>query len=163
MIWRVVWTHQYRDNPDFTTYLGWIGLVSQFELWLGVIVACIPTLAPLFKAFVHPAIKRITRKSASDSADTNPSSKQIPLQTVSNRKERSGYSRLHGSQDPPPTTHDPETRDVPIGRPERSGSHAVKMPAAVTSHCSFDAEGQTTWSGREMQPNAIYVRREFDG
>ncbi|KAJ4387614.1 hypothetical protein N0V93_008210 [Gnomoniopsis smithogilvyi] len=57
MIWRVVWTHQYRTNPDFTTYLGWIGLVSQFELWLGLIVACIPTLAPLFKTFVSPALK----------------------------------------------------------------------------------------------------------
>lgn len=161
MIWRVVWTHKYRTNPDFTTYLGWIGLVSQFELWLGLIVACIPTLAPLIKTFVSPTLKRITGKSASGSAETSDSSKKIALQPVSNKTVRSGYSKLYESQNR--TTHDPKMRDIEMGRHHvSSGSRAINLPAAVTSHCSFDADGHSTWSGRDMQPNAIYVRREFD-
>lgn len=162
MIWRVVWTHKYRTNPDFTTYLGWIGLVSQFELWLGLIVACIPTLAPLFKTFVNPTLRRITGKSASDPAETNESSRKIALQPVSNTTVRNGYRKLYGSQDH--ITHDLETRDIEIGRHHgSSGSRAINLPAAVISHCSFDADGHSTWSGKDMQPNAIYVRREFDG
>lgn len=100
MLWRVVWTHKYRTNPDFTTYLGWIGLVSQFELWFGVIVACIPTLAPFLKTFFQPVITKMTKKSASDTVESKIASRsqQIPLEMVSNgRKERSGYSRLDAS------------------------------------------------------------------
>ncbi|KAG8167420.1 hypothetical protein KVR01_003109 [Diaporthe batatas] len=49
MIWRAIWTYQYRDDPDFTSFLSLIAIASGFELWFGIIVANIPTLAPLFK------------------------------------------------------------------------------------------------------------------
>jgi len=47
-------------NPAVTS--AKIGLLSSVELWLGIIVACLPTLAPFVKAYVQPHLLTISRK-----------------------------------------------------------------------------------------------------
>ncbi|ORY67016.1 uncharacterized protein BCR38DRAFT_407036 [Pseudomassariella vexata] len=59
MCWRLEATVQSSKNPDFTFTLANIGLISMLELWLGIICACIPTLTPLLKTYVNPALKKI--------------------------------------------------------------------------------------------------------
>jgi hypothetical protein len=56
MCWRLEITAEAARTTDFFFLLPDIGLVSQLELWLGLIVVCMPTLAPLMKAYVKPAI-----------------------------------------------------------------------------------------------------------
>ncbi|KAI1436362.1 hypothetical protein GGR50DRAFT_651944 [Xylaria sp. CBS 124048] len=49
MLYRIAITVKVRDDPDFTAHLAVIGLVTGLEVWFGIVIACIPTLAPLAK------------------------------------------------------------------------------------------------------------------
>ena len=60
MAWRIQATYVTTHNPDFAYTLATIGLISGLELWLGIAVACMPTIAPLMQAYVRPAFQRLT-------------------------------------------------------------------------------------------------------
>ncbi|KAK2049811.1 integral membrane protein [Colletotrichum somersetense] len=64
MIWRLVNTLTTIGDPDFVFILHDIGLVSLLELWIGIIAACLPTLGPLFKTYVKPAVSKLTHPSS---------------------------------------------------------------------------------------------------
>lgn len=74
MIWRIPVTIQSDGDGDFTYHLLTIALITMLELWLGIIVACIPTLAPLLKRRVIPVvsglIKTLKSKAGGGSAGT---------------------------------------------------------------------------------------------
>ena len=38
-----------------------IGLLSNLELWLGIIVACLPTMAPFARAHLQPSLSKLVR------------------------------------------------------------------------------------------------------
>ncbi|KAI9038717.1 glucose-methanol-choline (gmc) oxidoreductase [Aspergillus affinis] len=58
MIWRLVITLHPETRSDFIYGLGRIALTSFLELWIGIIVVSLPTLAPLFKRYITPIISR---------------------------------------------------------------------------------------------------------
>ncbi|XXH05347.1 hypothetical protein Hte_011773 [Hypoxylon texense] len=60
MCWRIAAAARTRSNPDYTYNFPLTAVLSFCELWLGIIVACIPTLAPLLNAYIKPAFKRFT-------------------------------------------------------------------------------------------------------
>lgn len=146
MIWRIIWTERYRANPDFTTYLSKIGIVSGFELWLGIIVACIPTLAPLFR------VGRFADGSTTNSSSGFTSSKQAQSSTRTYQR-----SRIQG---------DEYSRITDRGSQEGFALEALRslneesLPASGNSHvqaeCTFDPE--SVEHGPPMKPDAIYVR-----
>lgn len=148
MIWRVIWTQEYRANPDFTTYLSKIGIVSGFELWFGIIVACIPTLAPLFR------IGRSAKGSTTDaSSPFGSAAKQgrIKLHTFqSGRWTGEDRDRKSGSQDP----------FVLDSRVEHEEHFAAGNKTNVTAECTFDPSAQNRAS--PMALNAIYVRTNIE-
>ena len=49
MGWRIQIANQ--NEPDFVYSLGNIGLVTHLEIWIGLIVACLPTLTPLVSKY----------------------------------------------------------------------------------------------------------------
>ena len=57
MAWRIQSTVASTANPDWNYTLYITALQSHLELWLGIIAANLPTLAPLFNKFIKPAIK----------------------------------------------------------------------------------------------------------
>jgi hypothetical protein len=59
MAWRLAATKRAMDNPDLSYWQTDIALISLLELWLGIIVACIPTLAPLAKTYIKPAVSKL--------------------------------------------------------------------------------------------------------
>ena len=63
MAWRIQITNNGISQSDFVYGLGLIGLVSFLELWLGIIVVCLPTLAPLFAKYIKPVLSKITKPS----------------------------------------------------------------------------------------------------
>ncbi|KAJ4416152.1 hypothetical protein N0V82_006912 [Gnomoniopsis sp. IMI 355080] len=73
MFWRIPVTIQSANDGDFTYHLLTIALITMLELWLGIIVACIPTLAPLLNRYVKPAvvdlIKSIKNKTGGGSSN----------------------------------------------------------------------------------------------
>lgn len=60
MAWRIQATYVSAQNPDFVYSLQTIGLISGLELWLGIIVACMPTIAPVLQTYVRPTFQRLT-------------------------------------------------------------------------------------------------------
>lgn len=76
MCWRASAAHHTRSSPDYTYNFPVTVIISFFELWLGVMTACIPTLAPLFRAYIEPVIHKMRSSLASsggikDAALTN--------------------------------------------------------------------------------------------
>lgn len=73
MIWRYPVTVESGKDGDFTYHLINISLITMLELWLGIIVACIPTLGPILNRYGQPALTRIinTFRSSSGSGGSN--------------------------------------------------------------------------------------------
>lgn len=59
MAWRIQATFASAKNPDFVYTLATIGLISGLELWLGIIVVCMPTIPPILQAYVRPAFQKL--------------------------------------------------------------------------------------------------------
>lgn len=60
MGWRIQVTVLAVTQTDFVYGLGNIGLVAHLEVWLGMIIACLPTLPPLYSKYLSPVLSRIT-------------------------------------------------------------------------------------------------------
>lgn len=64
MAWRVQITVSSVAHASDSVYgIGKIALVSHLELWLGIIVVCIPTLAPLLGRYIKPLLSKLTGSS----------------------------------------------------------------------------------------------------
>ena len=59
MGWRIAITVESITETDFVYGLGNIGLVTHLEVWIGITVACLPTLTPLFSKYIAPIVSRI--------------------------------------------------------------------------------------------------------
>ncbi|KAI1852845.1 hypothetical protein JX265_009818 [Neoarthrinium moseri] len=120
MLWRIAATKKSVDEPDGTYWMTDIALIALLELWLGFIVACIPTLAPLLKAYVKPAVSKLRSISGLDQR-----SQQVSLKMVRNSNNSRRYHPIDGTQDSrkeyPPAVHG----DLTPG-------------AAITTHISHD-------------------------
>ena len=57
MAWRIQSTVARATDLDWNYNLYTTALQSQLELWLGIIAANLPTLAPLISRFIKPALK----------------------------------------------------------------------------------------------------------
>ncbi|KAI0838423.1 hypothetical protein F5Y06DRAFT_268049 [Hypoxylon sp. FL0890] len=96
MCWRLEATTESLRDPDFPYHLSEIGLISCLELWLGVIVNCMPTLGPLIQTYVKPAINKVK---SSVSSGSQYSRRQIRLEQLSNSHSRKKYQNLDSSHD----------------------------------------------------------------
>lgn len=81
MVWRLAATKHAMENPDLSYWQTDIAFISLLELWFGLIVACIPTLAPLGKTYVKPMVSKI--RSFSYGSSRHHSAKKISLDHLS--------------------------------------------------------------------------------
>ncbi|KND86233.1 hypothetical protein TOPH_09134 [Tolypocladium ophioglossoides CBS 100239] len=120
MAWRLQFTIVSSSDPDFVFNFITITLISFLELWLGVIVACIPTLAPLIKIYVKPKI-------SARSDRTN-----IRLQKVPNTIVPSQGSRATPKASNPSSEF---KEDSPVGSLERPKPTEL---GNATTNCRFE-------------------------
>ncbi|KAJ3952195.1 hypothetical protein N0V92_011372 [Colletotrichum tropicale] len=116
MVWRLVNTVTTIGDLDFVYNLHDIGLISLLELWIGIIIACLPTLGPLLKTYVKPAVSKIGSKLTNPSTDrgnihlkdlnsTQGSRVHHPRRTYDKLGDNVSYVDLErGSKDPAVTT-----------------------------------------------------------
>jgi hypothetical protein len=97
MGWRLYATTVSLRDPDFTYTFTDIGLISCLELWLGVIVNCMPTLGPLIKAYIKPAVDKI-KSSGSGASQYIHRRQQIPLDSISPKNTARGYYTIESTQ-----------------------------------------------------------------
>lgn len=93
------------SHPDPLLAIARIGLLSDLELWLGIIVACIPTTAPFIRTYIEPHVLRLSRKLNDSSLTPSKEINGAPLPTLktfgspgtNGRKGGSNYTELSES------------------------------------------------------------------
>ncbi|KAI2465983.1 hypothetical protein F4781DRAFT_369682 [Annulohypoxylon bovei var. microspora] len=93
MSWRLVQTTQTVEHPerDFLTQMPTLGLIVMLELWLGVIVACIPTLAPVLNIYMKPLVSKMY---SGLSNRTSIQQNFTPIETIGAKRTRQKYIEL---------------------------------------------------------------------
>ena len=70
MAWRNYLQVQPINKTDYVYAAGIIGLPNFLELWLGIIVACLPTLTPLYSRYLKPAYSTMRGNSYQTESDS---------------------------------------------------------------------------------------------
>lgn len=99
MTWRLAQTSYALHHPEddyYSTTLPVLVLIVMLELWLGVIVACTPTLAPLINKLLAPLIASITSRIT---AERKPLRFEHAIETIGQKPSRKKYYELNRSQD----------------------------------------------------------------
>ncbi|CAJ2505020.1 Uu.00g124140.m01.CDS01 [Anthostomella pinea] len=149
--WRLAVTIEASKHPlDFSYYLSTIGLVSLLEVWLSIIVGCLPTLAPVFNLKVKPAISKM-RSTGNHSSQGVAGSHQ--LRSFKQKRPRGLYSELDESRDRDfVALHDHApgmaitaeiTSDPYYGQPKLDEGHRVV-------HVRRDIESQQWYQGNDL-------------
>ncbi|GKT46423.1 uncharacterized protein ColSpa_06604 [Colletotrichum spaethianum] len=137
MIWRLINTVTTIGDLDFVYNLRDIGLISLLELWIGIIIACLPTLGPLFKTYVKPAVSKLTNPSTERGAVHL---KEISTSGHSSRQPRRIYDKLGDSGS-----------YMDLERAE------LVKEGAVTTRCQFSPEFEAPRANRPV----IYVHQNI--
>ncbi|KAF2841055.1 hypothetical protein M501DRAFT_1002156 [Patellaria atrata CBS 101060] len=138
MVWRIVFTYQTRHDTDFNYNLYYISLQSNLELWLGIMAANLPTLAPLYTRYIMPRVKTYFFSSRSSKKPSHPRSNKYMSRTFgSNGPDiyRDKFNRL-----------DDESLEFPVELIE--GQHTAKIEAGTPR--------------RSMHENGIGFQRDVE-
>lgn len=86
-------------DPDPMLSMARIGLLSNMELWLGIIVACIPTMAPFARTYIQPSLSKVFSKIyGSSSGPSKEGTPRVQLKTFGGSggsgNNRSNYTEL---------------------------------------------------------------------
>jgi len=142
MGWRVQITVQAVTQADFVYGLGNIGLVTHLEIWLGIIIACLPTLAPLFSKYLKPVVSK-ARGSKKGSAARQLKEAQ---NTIGGGDSRSYNSRRNWVR---------LDKEQGLLEMEDSGNFSKAEAIVRTTSSLEDEESWTT------KPNAIHMRQDI--
>lgn len=157
MIWRI-YDLVTGKKGDFVQQMPTLALTTTLELWLCIIIACIPTMAPVLKAYVKPRLTKLSFRSASAGArQPGPLSSVVTFGRLGGSRQKAGmYSHMtSGSQEP-------------IGDNQAGRHYMAPYMApddAFTTHITSDRRvGDTELN---MPPprdawQAIHVKREFN-
>ncbi|KAI1203455.1 hypothetical protein F5X97DRAFT_330143 [Nemania serpens] len=151
VFWRLVVTQQTRESADWTATLCLVGIIASLEVYLGIIAICIPTLGPLFNAYVKPFLNRLgfMKTSAVSGA------KKVYLETIggsgSNKRSR-GYAPFSDSVDKI-ISNDDSIKLTPIAE--------GKVTSKVTSQSTFRPIHETSRS-LERDRDGIHVQRDIE-
>lgn len=99
MAYRITRTVGSSVNPDPMLAMAEIGLLSNLEIWLGIIVACMPTLAPVLRTYVQPSLIRLSQKLYGSSAPSkDEQTPRMPLRTYGGSAAPAFYAHGHQNQ-----------------------------------------------------------------
>lgn len=144
MCWRLAATKDSITHPDASYHTTDIALISLLELWLGMIVASIPTLAPLLQKYVKPVITKVTMHS---------SGSRYPK----NQYKLSNYKESHSSRRYQNIDTSTSQYDVKIYANDLQGS---TQGLAITTECTHDPAIEPP---RDIPtPGQIHVRRDIE-
>ncbi|KAI1163493.1 hypothetical protein F5B18DRAFT_318210 [Nemania serpens] len=150
VIWRLVVTQRTRESADWTATLCLVGIIASLEVYLGIIAICIPTLGPLFNAYVKPFLNRLGLMKTNAASGA----KKVYLETIggsgSNKRSR-GYAAFTDSVDKI-ISNDGSMMLTPIGD--------GKVTSKVTSQPAFRPSHETR--SMERSRDVIHVQRDIE-
>lgn len=143
MLYRIILTIKFRGDLDFTKHLALIGLVSGFEVWFGIIIACLPTLAPLVRLNMGKF-----RTGSSGSRPSGYSATTIPLKIFGTKNRTPGRYDQISSNSQARLNNNYE------------GAQQLDTEPGVTTEVTYDPRNLLGY--RLTDPNKIYVRSEIE-
>lgn len=51
-----------RSPSDPMIAIARVGVLSNLELWIGIIVACLPTMKPFVRVYLRPSLSKLSQK-----------------------------------------------------------------------------------------------------
>ncbi|KAI1652572.1 integral membrane protein [Daldinia decipiens] len=96
MIWRI-YDLVTKGGGDYVYQMPTLALTTTLELWICIVIACIPTLGPVFKTYVAPLISKLTGSQRSSGVRFNPRS-LVTFGRLGDRRRRGVYT-TNGSDD----------------------------------------------------------------
>ncbi|RYP62674.1 hypothetical protein DL771_009615 [Monosporascus sp. 5C6A] len=142
MCWRIWITAQSAKTPDLFLHLAEVGLVSELELWLGIVVVCMPTLKPLITKYVSPKILKL--KSATGSSRSR--SDNVQLKYLKRSQDRQGYRNIEG-----------EHGNISGYLQNQEGTGSA---GAIRTECRFDPAAEPL--DDHIEPDKIHVRQDIE-
>ncbi|KAI0890643.1 uncharacterized protein GGS22DRAFT_183988 [Annulohypoxylon maeteangense] len=152
MIWRLV-DLKTKSQADFVYHMPTLALTTELELWIGIIIACVPTLAPVLKRYVAPVITSLFGSRGSPGARPGPLS-IVTFGRLGGPRRKIYTTVLYGSQDP-------IRDDLANGKPA-SSSLRLRDDAFTTTRVTSGYQGDETELGSSSAENAIYVQQDID-
>ncbi|KAL7627702.1 hypothetical protein AAE478_001896 [Parahypoxylon ruwenzoriense] len=143
MCWRLVITAESARTTDLFFYLPDIGLVSELELWLGIIVVCIPTMKPLVTKYLTPRILQL-KSMTTGSSRSRP--ENIQLKYVGRSQVRRGYHTLEGEQN--------SVNAYP------QSQQATDSVGPIRTECTYDPNAKHADGVAEL--GKIHVRKDIE-
>ncbi|KAI1181119.1 hypothetical protein F4777DRAFT_585098 [Nemania sp. FL0916] len=149
VLWRLVVTQKTRSGSDWTETLCEVGLIASLEVFLGIIAVCVPTLGPLFNAYMRPMLKKLglTKTTHAGSSGAN----KIYLETIggsnSNKPSKHAYSEFADSVDR-------------IVSRDESLNFAPRGEGKVTAECTYKAKDDPRVSDRDG--DGIHVQSDIE-
>jgi hypothetical protein len=132
MVWRLHETIVPR--PDFVYSLADIGLLSLMELWLGIIVACLPTLAPLLKTYVKPALSKLSLRSSSN---RNSAQQQKPRNVLNTIGGSGPNSSVNSRRNKVYEMGSDSSSCGDLDEEQLTGEQLTGEPGMVTTECAY--------------------------
>lgn len=149
MLWRLSVTQRTRNSPDWTATLCEVGVIGVLEVHIGILAVCIPTLGPLFNAYVKPMFNRLGLMKTANTGSKN-SGKKSFLETIggtgsSKKRTHKSYTEFNDSIDHIISRDDNSIKLTPTGE--------GKVVVGVTSEPIQDPRtpGNTNASGIRVQ------------
>ncbi|KAI1270206.1 hypothetical protein F5Y18DRAFT_6838 [Xylariaceae sp. FL1019] len=98
MIWRIVDLVETK-NGDFIYHEPTLALTTTLELWLCIIIACVPTLGPVAKKHLAPTIARLTSKHSSGGTPKDKPRSIVTFGRLGGRGRKNYATMTYGSQE----------------------------------------------------------------
>ncbi|KAI0896944.1 hypothetical protein F4806DRAFT_415384 [Annulohypoxylon nitens] len=152
MIWRIV-DLKTQSQDDFVYNMPTLALTTELELWICIIIACTPTLAPVLKVYVTPMITSLVGSRDSSGARSGPLS-IITFGRLGGPRRKMYTTMLYGSQDP--IRGDLETGKTIPSNPR------LREDAFTTTHVTSGNPRDETELRSMSVENAIYVQQDID-
>lgn len=152
MIWRI-YDLVTTAEQDFVYNMPTLALTTTLELWLCIIIGCIPTLAPIFRTYISPLVTKLS----SSRKSTGPRSTPRNIVTFGGGRRgprQSSYSNIMGSEEVI------SEGVAPVGRDTRRGDTGFADQAFTTTLISSDSPAQEL----ELKtiPNKNSIRVQLD-
>ncbi|KAK4185894.1 hypothetical protein QBC35DRAFT_502750 [Podospora australis] len=155
MIWRI---HDLitKKEEDFVQGMPTLALSTTLELWICIIIACIPTMGPVLKTYVKPMMTRITGSNrSSGNGRSNPISIVTFGRLGNGSRHKQMYSTMNGSGSQDPISDDPT-------RPYKFRDDAHTTTRVTSDPHMGDAAELGVLPPREVHHNAIHVQQEIN-
>ncbi|KUI64409.1 hypothetical protein VM1G_11205 [Cytospora mali] len=162
MIWRIVDLCT-SSTSDFVFNMPVLALTTTLELWMCIIIACIPTLAPLLKTYVIPLISSVSKigSSGGDGSDQKQRS-IITFGRLGGRHRKIYTTILYGSQDPITRNEDVEARGHNLTNLRTPSNPNLREDAFTTTDVTAGPSNGDEELRILQAPGAIHVRRDID-